>query len=210
MSDKVSIKHISWRNGRPRFNPGISLRRLGYGGQDLRHENGNWFTDEEAREYSATLDAMARMRLGKPHRAPGPDTAQEPRLVVAAPKAKATNHSGFVYFLRSGDRLKIGFSRDPVKRLTALRTSMSHSIETIAVVRGTEREERSLHWQLRTYRRNGEWFECHPSVMEVMIRSLTFGKVMLDDTNGSRTKVANARLSAGHDAKAGQLTHGDR
>lgn len=178
----MKIKYIKWRDGRPRFSPGTSMRGAGYIGQDLRHDDGTWFTVEQAQEYSAAID-----RMRNPHHEPSSDAALE-LPPVGAPRPRATNYSGFVYFLRSGSRLKIGFSRNPGGRLTGLRTAMSHRMDTIAVVPGTEREERSLHWQLRAYRRNGEWFECNQRVMEVMIRSLTFGRVMLEDTNGLKIK----------------------
>lgn len=52
MSDKVKIKFISWRNGRPRFSPGPGLRVLGYEPKDLKHDDGRWFTKGEAVDWS--------------------------------------------------------------------------------------------------------------------------------------------------------------
>lgn len=48
----MKIKHIAWRDGRPRFEPGPALRQLGYKGQDLRHSNGEWFSAGEALDWS--------------------------------------------------------------------------------------------------------------------------------------------------------------
>ncbi|WP_057464495.1 hypothetical protein, partial [Pseudovibrio sp. POLY-S9] len=39
---QIKIPHIAWRDGRPRFNPGPGLRRLGYKGEDLKDSAGNW------------------------------------------------------------------------------------------------------------------------------------------------------------------------
>ena len=33
----VRIRNIVWRGGRPRFEPGPSLRALGFAGEDLKH-----------------------------------------------------------------------------------------------------------------------------------------------------------------------------
>jgi len=78
---------------------------------------------------------------------------------------------------------------------------VSHGVKTIAVVPGTEREERSLHHQLRRWRGNGEWFSCHPKVVEVMVRSLMFCRVMLDE-NASGTNSERSDAPCDHIAPA--------
>ncbi|TCQ82586.1 hypothetical protein EDF68_101977 [Ochrobactrum sp. BH3] len=45
--------HVSWRDGRPRFQPGKELRAMGYTGKDLRHEDGPWYTRGEAVDWSS-------------------------------------------------------------------------------------------------------------------------------------------------------------
>lgn len=54
--------HVSWRDGRPRFQPGRDLRAAGYSGRDLRHEDGRWFTRGEAVDWSVAFqrDLAAR------------------------------------------------------------------------------------------------------------------------------------------------------
>jgi hypothetical protein len=51
----VKIPHVTWRDGRPRFIPGTVLRKEGYKGRDLRHEDGRWFSLDEAAAWSKTL-----------------------------------------------------------------------------------------------------------------------------------------------------------
>lgn len=48
----TKIKHVSWRDGRPRFQPSKSLRAAGHAGKDLRHEDGRWYTMGEALDWS--------------------------------------------------------------------------------------------------------------------------------------------------------------
>ena len=48
----VSIPHVTWREGRPRFIPGRHLRAEGFKGRDLRHDDGRWFTIDEAAAWS--------------------------------------------------------------------------------------------------------------------------------------------------------------
>ncbi|MBS7553507.1 hypothetical protein KHC23_07585 [Ancylobacter dichloromethanicus] len=62
----IRIPNVSWREGRPRFNPGPKLRKLGYRGEDLRHPGGAWFTPQEAAEWAqARADEVAGRRRAK-------------------------------------------------------------------------------------------------------------------------------------------------
>lgn len=56
--------YVSWRDGRPRFQPPKKLRDAGHVGRDLRHDDGTWFTRGEAVDWSlafvASLDDAGR------------------------------------------------------------------------------------------------------------------------------------------------------
>jgi hypothetical protein len=171
---EARITNVSWRNGRPRFNPGPRTRALGFCGKDLRHPDGTWFTWDEAKEYASTVQPTMDEKRAEAKLAG--------RILVSAVHARMTNHSGYIYFLKSGEAIKIGFSRKPMVRASDLATGLSHGIDTMTFVPGTEREERCAHAFLARFRRAGEWFDCHPDVICVMVRSLTFGRLMLDGT----------------------------
>jgi integrase len=80
----ISIPYVSWRGGRPRFEPGPGVRALGFEGEDLRHgapdrngrRDGAWFTLQECEAWAETRaqavrDARERVRQGlQPARAP--------------------------------------------------------------------------------------------------------------------------------------------
>ncbi|SFT66758.1 hypothetical protein SAMN05444141_102643 [Pseudovibrio denitrificans] len=63
---QIKIPHIAWRDGRPRFNPGPGLRRLGYKGEDLKDSAGNWlgleasiqWANKRSEEIAARRDAV--------------------------------------------------------------------------------------------------------------------------------------------------------
>ncbi|TRL39858.1 tyrosine-type recombinase/integrase [Rhizobium straminoryzae] len=46
------IRHVAWREGRPRFVPAKTLREQGFKGKDLRHDDGRWFSEGEALDWS--------------------------------------------------------------------------------------------------------------------------------------------------------------
>jgi len=52
----VHIKHVAWRDGRPRFNPGPKLRRLGFAGRDLKTPEGAWMNLQQAAEAVAEIE----------------------------------------------------------------------------------------------------------------------------------------------------------
>ncbi|WP_371346983.1 hypothetical protein [Ancylobacter sp. IITR112] len=62
----IRIPNVSWRDGRPRFNPGPKLRKLGYKGEDLRHADGRWMSPQEAAEWAhARATEVAGRRKAK-------------------------------------------------------------------------------------------------------------------------------------------------
>jgi len=64
-----------------------------------------------------------------------------------------------IYFLKANDRVKIGYSHDPVSRIASLQTSSSYDLETLLLIDGTLDEEKELHTKFSMKRRSGEWFE---------------------------------------------------
>jgi hypothetical protein len=192
LSNKVSIKHISWRNGRPRFNPGPTMRALGYVGRDLRDEKGRWLSLHETIAFSHDVGTEVSQKKGM---AKGQSLAPKPK------PAKLTNRAGYIYFLRCDGRMKIGFTTNPLKRLMVLKTAVSHEIDGMAIIPGTEREERRAHLYLGRHRRHGEWFDCHPDVTKVMVRSLTFGRLLLEEDDGEKTARIASPVAPG-------LSHG--
>lgn len=57
MAKLPSIPYVSWRDGRPRFNPDQTVRDLGYKAEDLKHESGRWMTRGEALDWAEARKA---------------------------------------------------------------------------------------------------------------------------------------------------------
>lgn len=74
--------------------------------------------------------------------------------------------SGFVYAIESGDAVKIGFSKDPISRLTELNIGAPGKHRLIGFARGDKCHEREIHEICRNQRIRGEWFrnEGHVSL----------------------------------------------
>lgn len=109
MPRKSPHPHVSWRDGRPRFQPSRELRAAGHKGHDLRHEDGRWFSKGEAVDWSIAFQKklkakpapLDKLGSGRPS-SPASGTARErytvARLfedwkspVTGAPKFRADN-----------------------------------------------------------------------------------------------------------------------
>lgn len=68
-----------------------------------------------------------------------------------------------VYFVRVGDRIKIGTTVNLKNRLRALTLSEKN---VAATQPGSRHEEADLHWRFRHLRLEGEWFRAAPELLE--------------------------------------------
>lgn len=84
-------------------------------------------------------------------------------------KSRATSFyvRGFVYFVRSGDYIKIGFSEgDRAKdRIKALQTSNPHDFAILKVITGSRQKEAKLHAKFANAKHRGEWFKATPELL---------------------------------------------
>jgi hypothetical protein len=65
---------------------------------------------------------------------------------------------GYVYFLRMGGNLKIGFSKNVGARLRAIQTGCPEPAEIVKIIPGTDQTERYFHKHFIAHRLSGEWF----------------------------------------------------
>jgi len=170
---KHPVKYIVWRGGRPRFVPGLHLRRRGFRGENLIHPNGEWFTAEEAEHYSARLQQEIRRGRGKALaevlRQEKPDISYPPQPRQRRSQRSSSGRVGYVYFLKCGTVMKIGFSSNPFQRLRALNTGLANEIDFCITRIGTMKDEKKLHARLLKHRFKGEWFFYNSEVEEVMM-----------------------------------------
>jgi hypothetical protein len=87
---------------------------------------------------------------------PQPDSI-EPRERIRVP---ILDKDGFVYFVRFGERVKIGWSSNTDARLR----NIPHD-EVLAIIPGTMRHERQCHAAFAHLRITGEWFEAAPDLL---------------------------------------------
>lgn len=94
------------------------------------------------------------------------------RLVVdklrdATPEAKHADarHEGYVYLFRSGNFYKIGYSKDPQRRLKALNSPDAIKVHVIRTD-DMRRLEKAWHARFAHKRHDREWFALIPADVE--------------------------------------------
>lgn len=96
---------------------------------------------------------------------------------------------GYIYFLctpRRTSGIKIGFSKDPIKRKPAIKSEVGVPLELIGMLPGTKRHERALHEIFRHRRLHGEWFSTKgtsDTVIGDLLRKKNFPKDFLSKKN---------------------------
>ena len=78
--------------------------------------------------------------------------------------AHVARQSSFVYFVRSGNLIKIGVARNVRKRLDGLQCGNPELLSLLALQPGDQNLERRLHKQFAADRVRGEWFNFSPAI----------------------------------------------
>lgn len=94
-----------------------------------------------------------------------------------------------IYFLRSGDHIKIGYAERPTRRIATLRTANPNAIVVLGVMDGDRAREAELHGRFAHKRARGEWFDLCDEILwfiEGNCRPLFLGIRRIDVTPPER------------------------
>lgn len=80
---------------------------------------------------------------------------------------------GHVYFVRSGDFIKIGWSSHFVRRVDHLRGMAPQHLELVGILEGGRKLERLLHRQFAAQREHREWFRYEGALAEYIEQRTT-------------------------------------
>lgn len=98
-------------------------------------------------------------------------------LTVDLPRCltHGSRREGWVYFLRDDEAraVKIGFSRDPIRRIQQIQTSNPNRLRLLGAIRSVEAFEQFLHWSNRDRRMSGEWFNDTDGGLSSILKMLS-------------------------------------
>lgn len=116
---------------------------------------------EEAQKLSDLARDPRRFKQTRPVRKRGLRSALDLPDWMLVPR-----RGGFcVYFVRAGEHVKIGVTKDVGERLDSLRTGCAHRLTLLAAILGDSTLERALHERFSHLRGEGEWFRAAPDLI---------------------------------------------
>ena len=73
-----------------------------------------------------------------------------------------------VYFIKNGsdNHIKIGYAKDPGKRLKELQTGSPYPLELLLTIDGDIKKEKSLHNKFKSLSVKGEWFKPEKKLLD--------------------------------------------
>lgn len=74
--------------------------------------------------------------------------------------------SGYVYAVRSGDFVKIGWSKNPRRRITKMSTDSPHPCLLVGCTPGSKADEAAAHELLNAHHSHREWYRYEGAVIE--------------------------------------------
>jgi hypothetical protein len=90
---------------------------------------------------------------------------------IAVPKRFQYGYEhGYVYFITceaDAFPVKIGFAKDPERRIAQMQVSMPYDVVKLALYPTTRLQEKKFHKQFRAHRLRGEWFARAPEILEM-------------------------------------------
>lgn len=133
------INKWSWKKGDPRWEEYWRRKREAEKAKAMRRELENYIADQK-------------------------EFARIERFAKKPPK----KCKGYVYFIQGlcGGAIKIGFSKNPEKRLAELQTGYPDTLTILLMIPGTEATERAIHREFEASRLKGEWFRPDKYVLD--------------------------------------------
>ncbi len=75
-----------------------------------------------------------------------------------------------IYFIQGETTklIKIGYSRNPIRRFKKLKRTNSEDLRLLRIIRGTRADEASLHNKFKSLRKHNEWFNPNREMINYM------------------------------------------
>lgn len=77
-------------------------------------------------------------------------------------------HPGFIYFITSGNYVKIGYAKDPRKRAYQIQTGNPEEITLVGAIEGTKEDERLLQIRFAKLHYRNEWYLLDGELTDVV------------------------------------------
>jgi hypothetical protein len=99
------------------------------------------------------------------------------------------NNNTYIYIIKNkNNQIKIGYSKNPFKRLKQLQTANSEKLELLAFFYANKVIEKRLHKMFYFDKKMGEWFNLSPAKLEYLLDYLKERTELCQDSSNFITK----------------------
>ena len=88
------------------------------------------------------------------------------RIVYAEIRDEGLKSVSVVYFIKNGNRVKIGTTKDVQSRIKSFRVANPNNLKLLATIVGGRELERELHEKFSSCHIIGEWFNLSPDILD--------------------------------------------
>jgi hypothetical protein len=162
MTGPIPYYWVNPKNARAYWKPNKRAMGLGFGCVSLGKAS------LEAEERARTLNRQLR------------NAKHEDPEALGVRAIRRNSDAHHVYFLQLGNLVKIGVSRNPLKRIQTLASAGPGRLKRAVIVVGSRADEKRLHDRFRAYRTSGEWFIASRPVLLTIGRCAAAGIVVHD------------------------------
>uniref|UniRef100_E6VFI6 Bacteriophage T5 Orf172 DNA-binding domain-containing protein n=1 Tax=Rhodopseudomonas palustris (strain DX-1) TaxID=652103 RepID=E6VFI6_RHOPX len=163
MTGKIPYYYVTPKNGRAYWRPNKRMMTLGF--RCVALGDAGEAAEEQARAWNAKWQIARK---------------QDPSALGIRADQERRAARQYVYFLQVSDRVKIGTSSKPLRRIQDITASLPAPARRIVIVEGTVTDERRLHERFKAYRTGGEWFVATRPVALAIGRCASAGMVVHD------------------------------
>ena len=75
---------------------------------------------------------------------------------------------GYIYAITDGKNIKIGYSKNPKKRIKQLSTGSSSNLYLLLYFEGDKKLEKQIHNSFKKIRYNGEWLDVTQELLDYL------------------------------------------
>ena len=144
------------------FRNSMMIKRVSHGKYQITQRGKKVYENDIDKIDIDYLMKFKEFRDFKNRKSPRVTEQIEPQVPPLEPKPiEPKKEEGFVYYIQEemDGNIKIGWSDDPIKRLTQHQTSNSRELRMLVYVKGSQEYEKEIHRKFQNLKTTGEWFK---------------------------------------------------
>lgn len=102
-----------------------------------------------------------------------------------------------IYFIKIKNLIKIGYSKNPMKRIKVIRDNNSDEVEILGIMKGTLSKEQELHHKFQKLHYKREWFFENNELLSFIVKNTNLAEIKFSKRKKHFGVLKNLRVSNG-------------